>query len=203
MSDVVLAPVDSGPLSLSQKQEVAAASERSQKIRKAAAVAKFNGWTTGILATCSAPFALFSLAGFFITTGMSVVAYNEFRGRRRLLEFDEEAPAFLGWNQVGFLALIITYCLWMLAAGLSGEGPFQEQFAAQPELAEVLGSPEELDHFYRGAVIALYGSVIALSMVFQGLNAYYYFSRRRYTQAYLTATPGWVIDLQRLVPSGS
>jgi len=93
-----------GPLSQSQQHEVAAANDRARKIRKAAAVAAFNGWVTGFFAVCSAPFALFSLPGFVVAVGL-----NEFRGRNRLLRFDPDAPAFLGWNQVGFLTLIICY----------------------------------------------------------------------------------------------
>ncbi len=100
-----------GPLSQSQQQEVAAAHDRARTIRKVAAVAKFNGWMTGIAAACSAPFALFSLPGFLATAGLSLVAYNKLKGRRRLLRFDQGAPAFLGWNQIGFLALITSYCI--------------------------------------------------------------------------------------------
>jgi len=45
-----------GPLSQSQQHEVAAAHDRARKIRKTAAIAGFNGWATGVLAACSAPF---------------------------------------------------------------------------------------------------------------------------------------------------
>ena len=49
-----------------------------------------------------------------ITLGLSIVAYNEFRGRKRLLNFDPSAATMLGWNQLGLLAMIVVYCLWML-----------------------------------------------------------------------------------------
>jgi hypothetical protein len=35
-------------------------------------------------------------------------------------------------------------------------------------------------------------------MVFQGLNAVYYFTRRKHVVACLHDTPEWVLDLERL-----
>ena len=61
MTDATSTTEPNGPLNQSQQHEVAAAHERAGKIRKAASVARFNGWMTGIFAACSAPFALFSL----------------------------------------------------------------------------------------------------------------------------------------------
>lgn len=187
-----------GPLSQSQQQEVAAAHDRARKIRKAAAVARFNGWMTGIAAACSAPFALFSLPGFLVMAGLSLVAYNEFKGRQRLLQFDLEGPAFLGWNQVGFLALITSYCIWMLVVGLTGESPIAAEIKAKPELRAAFDSMDGFDQTYRVLVVAVYGTVIALSAVFQGFNALYYFTLRKHVQAYVQDTPDWVLDLQHL-----
>ena len=173
------------------------ANERAKKIRKAAGVAAFNGWMTGIFAVTSAPFAPFSIAGFLVTVGLGIVAYNEFQGRKRLLLFDDSAPRLLGWNQVGFLTMIIVYCLWMIFTGLTGEGPFAAELAAKPELREVLDSIDGLDYFYKLIVLAIYGTVIVLSAIFQGWNAYYYFSRRKHVEDYVRETPEWVIDVQR------
>lgn len=76
----------SGPLTLGDQQEIAAAHTRAKKVRKAAAVAAFNGWVTAAFAVLSAPFSIFSLSGIFVTAGLAIVAYNEFQGRRRLLK---------------------------------------------------------------------------------------------------------------------
>ena len=187
-----------GPLTASHQNEVAAAYERARKIRKAAAVAAFNGWMTAIFAVFSAPFAPFSVAGFLVTVGLAVVAYNEFRGRKRLLKFDRKAPVFLGWNQVGFMAFIIVYCVWMLIIGLMSEGPFAAELKAKPELSVALDSVDELDQLYRILSTTVYGTVIILSGIFQGLNALYYFTRRKHVEVYVHNTPAWVLDLQRL-----
>jgi hypothetical protein len=184
-------------LAAEHHHELALANERSKKIRKAAGVAAFNGWMTGIFAVTSAPFAPFSIAGFLVTVGLGIVAYNEFQGRKRLLRFDDSAPQLLGWNQVGFLTMIVVYCLWMMFAGLTSEGPFAAEIAANPELAQVLDSVDGLDAIYKLIVLAVYGSVIVLSVIFQGWNALYYFSRRKHVEDYVRETPAWVIDVQR------
>jgi hypothetical protein len=49
----------------------------------------------------------------------------------------------------------------------------------------------------RQITLLLYGSVIALSALFQGLNAVYYFTRRKYVTAYLAETPEWVRELRQ------
>ncbi len=36
-----------------------------------------------------------------------------------------------------------------------------------------------------------------MSVVFQGLNAIYYFTRRKLVASYLEETPDWVVDVQR------
>jgi hypothetical protein len=186
-------------LAQEHRRELALANQRAKKIRKAAGVAAFNGWATGIFAALSAPFALFSIAGLFVTVGLSVVAYNEFQGRKRLLRFDPLSPALLGWNQVGLMTLIVAYCLWMLFAGLTGAGPFAGEMQKNPELAGALGSLGQFDELYKVLVVTVYGTVIVLSVIFQGLNALYYFTRRKHVEAYVQETPEWVLDLQQMM----
>lgn len=187
-----------GELNPETREVLSCAQTRAKKIRKAASVAAMNGWVTSIFAACSAPFAPFSFVGFLVTAGLIVVAYNEFQGRKRLLKFDPTAAVLLGRNQLGFLLLIIGYCFWMIVQGLSSTGPFAAELAAKPELASALGPLDEFDHLYRFLVVGLYGTVIVLSAIFQGLTAFYYFSRRKYVEAYVQKTPAWVLDVQRL-----
>ena len=197
MSAATRSPAADGPLSQEHYRQLTLANERAKKVRKAANVAGFNGWVTAIFAVLSAPFALFSIVGFLVTVALSVVAYNEFRGRKRLLQFDSTSTTLLGWNQVGFLAMIILYSVWMLFVGLTSEGPFAAEMAAKPELAAALGDLGEFDYIYRILVVAVYGTVILLSVVFQGVNAMYYFTRRKHLEQYMRETATWILDLQR------
>ncbi len=161
-----------------QRVEPPAATQTNKKIRRAAGVASFNGWTIGIAAVLSAPFAFFSLLGCFIFVGLAVVAYNEFRGRRRILRGDPAGANHLGWNQVGLLALICVYCGWAMYDSLTSPSPLMAELTANPDLATVLG-PD----FYQQFVVGFYGVVIIISVIFQGANAIYYFTRRKYVVA--------------------
>jgi hypothetical protein len=187
-------------LDQSHHRALEASSRRSKPIRKAARVAAFNGWTTAVFALFSAPFACFSPVGLAVFAGLAAVAWNEFRGRRRLVAFDPRGATILGWNQLGLLLMIALYCGWSLYHGLAGAGSLEAQLAASPELKSAVGSLQEiegLEHLYRTLVVAIYGSVILLSVIFQGANAIYYFTRRGLIEGYLSDTPAWVLDLQR------
>jgi hypothetical protein len=202
VSAATIAPASDGPLTQEHHCELALATGRAKRIRKAARVATFNGWVTGIFAAASAPFALFSMAGFLVTVGLTLIAYNEFQGRKRLLQFDPSSSTLLGWNQVALLAMIIVYCLWMLFTGLTGAGPFAAEIKANPEIGTALGSLDEFDYLYKVLVVAVYGTVIVLSAIFQGLNAFYYFTRRKHVEAYVQETPDWVLNVQRMTTPG-
>jgi hypothetical protein len=108
----------------------------------------------------------------------------------------------LGWNQVGLLALVVAYSLWMLVGGLCGQSPFTAEIGRHPELADARGALGQFDALYKGLVVIIYGGVIASSLVFQGLNALYYFSRRKQIEAYVRETPPWVLNLQSLMAAG-
>jgi hypothetical protein len=186
------------PLSVAHRRELADARDRAKTIRKAARVAAFNGWTTGAAAVFSAMFLFFDRSGIAIaiTVGLSIVAYNEFRGRKRLLNFDPSGATLLGWNQLGLLAMIVIYCLWMLS-GSSAEAAsaLSSQMKSNTE-RELLSMAGDLEGLYKTATLAMYGGAIVLSLLFQGGNALYYFTRRRHVEDFIAETPQWVRDVQ-------
>ncbi len=192
-----MVPPTDWPLTTAHFQEVARADKRAKLIRKAARVASFNGWTTAVIAALSAPFALFSIAGCLVTVVLSVVAWNEFRGQNRLNKFDPSAATLLGWNQLGFLLMILLYCGWMIFTGINDKDSFTAELNSNPELSGLLGSSDQVGSLYELLVYAVYGTVIALSVIFQGLTALYYFTRRKHIEAYVRATPEWIRNLQR------
>ncbi len=177
-----------GPLSPEQQEELAVANARAQKILAATKVATFNGWTIGAFAAITLLFALFSLTALVIGVAMAIVARNEFHGRGLLRRFDVQGPQLLGRNQVGFMTLIIGYCVWSMYSALTNPIPQLE------ELEAALGATEDL---VTNLTVAVYAVVIVLTLLFQGLNARYYFARIKLVQGYLEETPAWIIDLQR------
>jgi len=183
------------PLSESHRREISVARQRSETIRRAGRVANFNGWVTAVLAVLSLPFAFFSVSSAAMTVVLALVAFIEFRGRRRLLNFEPSGATLLGWNQAGFLAAIIVYCIWSLYANLTAPSPFSSDPQTQALIEESLGALEGLEDLSRQIVIVLYVSVIVLSVLFQGGNALYYFSRRKHVEKFVAETPEWVRDL--------
>lgn len=198
VTTATIVPNSDGPLTAEHRQALALARDLAVPVRSAARAATFNAWTTGIIAALSAPFALFSVSGFIMAAGLTLVAYNEFRGRRRLLEFEPAAAATLGWNQIGLLALIVVYCVWTMVTSLTGDSSLVAALAASPELNQAGVELSEFgESFVQLFVIGFYGTVIGLSVIFQGANAIYYFTRRKYVARYVAETPAWVRDLQR------
>jgi hypothetical protein len=119
---------------------------------------------------------------------MAIVARNEFHGRGLLRRFDAQGPQLLGRNQIGFMTLIIGYCVWSIYSALTNPIPQLE------ELEAVLGTTGDL---VTNLTVAVYSVVIVLTLLFQGLNARYYFARIKLVQGYLEQTPAWIVDLQR------
>lgn len=186
-------PAASEPSTPERTEQLALARQRAKPIRRAALLAAFNGGTAVVLAVGSAlviPWC--GLSGVVATLVLALVAFNEFRGRRRLLAFDPSGATLLGWNQLGLLGVIGLYCLWMLYRGLTDAQSLAEQLQAFPELADAF---PDLEPLVRVLVILVYGSVLVLSVLFQGLNALYYFSRRARVEAYRRETPAWLQEL--------
>jgi len=189
-------PPASQPLSPQHYDAMREAKTRRTKIDFAIGVASFNGWSLGIFAVLSAlllPLS-FSLQGLLIALGLGAVAYHEFKGRRLLHLLDTSAPRLLGYNQLALGALIVGYCAWSLIAELAGPGSYAQTIQENPELADVLGP---LDGLMSTIVVMVYGGAILLTIPYQGLIAWYYFSRAKHLQAYIDQTPRWVTDLQR------
>jgi hypothetical protein len=193
---VSLVAAATDPLSAAHRAALSKARLQSKRIVKAARVAAFNGWTTAIAAALSAPFAMFDMTGAVVTAGLSIIAYNEFRGRRQLLAFDPSAARLLGWNQLSLLAMVIVYCVWTLYSSLNASsGQLAAELQSYAELDQILGAEGGFQSLYRNVAISMYGGIIALSIFFQGANAFYYFSRERHVEEFVAETPTWARDL--------
>ncbi len=176
------------PLTLEQQEVLEQASKRARTFTGAARVAAFNGWSIGFFAAVTLLFGIFDLTALVLGAGMAVVARNEFKGRSAILRPDVTGPDLLWRNQVGFMALIIVYCLWKMYQTTGEPDP---QLA---ELTELLGG--DLDEVMRSLTLTMYTGVIATTAIFQGLNARYYFRRIEMIREYLSETPAWVLELQ-------
>jgi hypothetical protein len=179
---------DQGPLSPGQRDDLTRAGERARKILAAGRVATFNCWTLGVFGAVSLLYGLFSLTGLIVGICLAILAWNEFRGRELLRQFEPNGLKLLVRNQVGLMSLVVAYCLWSMY-----------QTVANPNievarLEELAGLPGD---FATDLTMIVYGLAIVLTLLFQGINARYYFTRTKLLADYLRETPRWIIDLQR------
>jgi hypothetical protein len=193
-----------GPLSGEQLEQIEQANARSAKLRKVGGVALFNGCTIGFFAATSLLFALISpvCGGFDFTAlvmavGLGLVAYNEFKGRTLIRRFELRGPRLLGWNQVCLMVLVIGYCAWMIVTSLIAPNPLAAELKAYPELGQMKTMFGSMGDLPRLLTLAVYGTMIVATVIFQGLNAVYYFSRAKLLRAYLAQTPPWIVEVQR------
>ena len=177
-------------LTLEQELELRDAKERAGSFLGATKVASFNGWSIGFFAVVSIVFGLFSLTSFLVGVCLAVVARNEFVGRDRLRSLDPSGLELLWRNQLGFMSVIIAYCVWSIYRAVAAPAP-----TIIADLTELLGVGVE--DLFQSVTLTLYVVVIAATGIFQGLNARYYFVRVSKIRDYVRDTPQWVLDVQR------
>ncbi|MFK7790607.1 MAG: hypothetical protein AB8C95_14080 [Phycisphaeraceae bacterium] len=188
----------SAPLTPEHHAEIVKAQQRRKKISRAVKVAAFNAWSFAIFAGFSMLFAIFSVTSLIAALALAGLAYNEFRGRRQLLQLNTQGPRTLGINQVICCMLIALYCGLQLFKAITGPGAYAQAIEQTPELASML---EPMEDLLQTATIVAYVAVLIIGVGAQGLTAWYYFSRKRHLSEYLKQTPQWVLDLDRIKAS--
>jgi hypothetical protein len=193
------APPPASPLDESQFALVQEAARIYKPIKKAAWIALGSAITTLMIGAVAVPFSLVwpSFSGILITVGLCAVGVVEFLGHRKLVQADPSAARFLAMNQLAFLGLIVIYCLIQMLTFSPAEA---KAAAVTPEFRAALnGMPEmtrDVDNFIDKygllATCGFYSLVIFLSVLFQGGLAYYYFTRRKFLEAFQRETPPWV-----------
>jgi len=118
------------------------------------------------------------------------VARNEFLGRSRLRKLEASGLELLWQNQLGLVAIITAYCLWNMYRAVAHPNPQMTQ------LTDLLGAGS--GELIQSLTLIVYVAVMVATVIFQGLNARYYFVRVARLREYLRTTPPWVLDVQRL-----
>jgi hypothetical protein len=168
-------------------------------IKRATWTALGSSIVTLLIGASAVPFLLIwpSLSGFLITVGLGVIGVVEFLGYRKLRKADPTAARFLATNQLAFLGLIVFYCLFQMlsfspedakSAALSPE--VRAQLSAMPDMASAID--RDIEQWAPLVTYGFYSLVIVLSLFFQGGMAYYYFTRRKFLEAFQRQTPPWV-----------
>lgn len=208
---IAAVPSSAGPLTAEHMRQLAAADIRAKKLNKAGGVALFNGISIAIFSVFSLMWGLGELAidrfnlgkldweTFIIGAGLGVIAWNELRGRTLLRQYNPRAPRVLGLNQLALLGLIVAYAVWMLVKALLAPNQYDAIIGREALIASSMGS---IDSLVKTMSILMYGLLIAGTLIFQGLNAIYYFTRAKLLRGYLAETPAWVVELQRCQAGG-
>ena len=139
-------------------------------------MARFNGWSEIILGVPAVVFGIFSLTSLVVGVGLLWLGWRELRLGDRLGRLDPDACRALAINQVVLLTGVLVYCGWQTYVGLTGPS-LAERY---PELAQA--APElraGMDQMTRVVVVSVYATVAALSVIIQGVTAWYYLSRGR------------------------
>ena len=179
------------------------AGERARKIKRAAAVAGFHGWTAAVAAALALLSGFWSVAALVLGLGLAAAAYFELRGRRMLLAFDGRGPRQLALNQALVAGSVAVYCLWQIwdAARAPATSPEMSQLLADPAFNELMPNSSEFAASAAEGIFAikvgLYGLVIVLTGIYQGLTALYYLSRAKLLAEHRRLTPPWIADIQR------
>jgi hypothetical protein len=182
------------PLGAQQYAEIQQAQDRSKKLRRAITVANMDAWFSGCFAGLTLLFALLSPWSFVLGVPLALIAFNSFRGARLFRAFDLRAPRILAWNQVLLASVIILYALYSLWDAGRGSSEVVDAIAKDPGLSQALG---DMRPMLWELSIAIYGSLIAATVITQGLTGLYYKTREKYLAAYLHDTPPWVLELQK------
>ena len=164
------------------------------KVRRTISIASLNAWSFAVFAAASTVLlfgSTFTIAGVGITFALFAVSYNEFRGKKMLGELKPGGCDVLGWNQLGLLAALSVYCVWSIIWGFLYPSPLSEILTEHPEILEPYSEIERrdiremfdiLDDMWAGIIAAVYGGVILGTLIYQGGNAWYYFTRRKYVE---------------------
>ena len=187
-------PIGEGELALIREAVV-----RRRKVKSAADVARSSAIVALVIGFLALPFVLLSpsLSGVVVVAGVIAVGVREWTGYKKMRRAEAGAAGHLGWNQVALLGVITFYCLLEMASFSPEE---VKTAAISPEvrsqLATMPGMSAEIDKMIETwapyAVYGFYSVLILVSVGFQGGLALYYFSRRKYVEAFNRETAEWV-----------
>lgn len=161
-------------------------------LRRVLLVSRFDGWSIVIVAGLCALVSLVfgDLTGTLI--GLLVVAggATEIGGRRRLLRHDADG----GMDWLVRSQLIVLGVIWAYAVTCLGSFDAESALSnLTPDMKAMLDQAgmgtKELLHYVRIFFYAFYGTVMAVTLLYQGSLALYYRNRREIVRQALTETP--------------
>lgn len=181
------------PLAHEHLAALAQARERTRKVRRAAGVAAFSGWTMVCFAAITLLGAIFgSIPSLIMGLALGAVAYNELRGAGMLRRLEARGARVLGFNQLALAGVIVAYSAWSLVAQLRAD-PLEAMGGSSGD-AEIDALVGDLT---TTVSVGLYGGMAAIGFIVPGLTAWYYFTRGKLVRNVVSQTPEWVVAALR------
>lgn len=190
---LVMAKAADGPLSAAHVRELTESRKRARKVRRAAGVAAFDGWTTGVFGAAALLGGIWSVPALLLGIGLVAAAINGLHARRALLRFEPKAAPRLAFNQLVVALVVGAYCVWSIQLNLGGQATAgMITPTGDPNVDALMAGVEDMA---RNISVMVYGTVIVLTALVQGLTGLYYMTRRRYVETYRRETPEWIVRL--------
>ena len=180
-----------GPLSDEHVRELSAARARSAKVRRAAGIATFNGWTLAVFAAVTVVGGVLGdWAALVLGAALGASAYAELRGAGMIRRFDAAGARVLGVNQLALGGVVLLYAGWSMYSAAQGAAAMQSVGDAQVDamVQQISGL----------VIYGLYGSIAAFALIVPPLTAWYYFSRGPIVRAMVEQTPAWALEALRI-----
>ena len=174
-----------------QLRELADARAAGKYVRRAIAVATFDGWALAAFAIANCLCGLADLSSMVIGLALGGLAYLEIRAASQLRRLDESAPRRLGINQILLGTLLAAYAICKIYEYLHGPSPYAALSQADPKVGK------RFEDMFRSMAVAFYGSLIMFAIVAQGGAALFYFTREKYLREYRRRTPAWILQMQK------
>jgi hypothetical protein len=167
-------------------------------VRNAARTASTSAITILAIALLALLFsvAILDLTGVVTSVAIGGIGIFEWLGYQQLKRDEPAGASYLGRNQLFFVAVIIAYCVWQcieLATGAVSDSLTQGDMGYA--LAQAGYRVDDFVPYMMLIGYAFYGLIAFLSIIFQGGLAFYYFTRRKPIERYLSRYPAWARDV--------
>jgi hypothetical protein len=189
------------PISAEQTRAIEAAEARVKRWKLADTLAGLNGGTLIVIAIVAALSGIFDPKSLLAVPICALLAFIELRGRARLRRYEPSALKLLAGNQLALVIVVTLYAALQMHSASTAQSPIAAMLGDSADLAAELGEnvdlgqmESEFGELYTSAVYAFYGLVIALTVLFQGGCALYYWTRQKHLAAFLAETPKWVLE---------
>lgn len=174
-------------LSAEERAALARARDALRPVHRAGRWATFTLWTVGGFGALTVLWGLVAGGGGLVVgAALMAVAWNERRGRDRLLALDPHGARILGWNQILLAAVITVYLGLVILRSRTTTDPSLQ------ELQTMVGLDPDL---VADLTTMVYGAVIVIVDLVQVFMARFHFRRESMAEAVRRDTPPWVLDV--------